>query len=142
MTSYRALAGLLLLCTAACSVLAQTKDEPKAEAIKISAEQLTKECAADDDKANDKYRNKIVEVDGVVKKSDKQGNTGGWSIELAGTKYKDGKSTWTVMTVFDAKSDDLGKAKKLKAGDKVTVRGKFLVSMGILVQLREPVLVK
>lgn len=139
----RAVVCVLVSCTAAaCSVLAQAKQEPKADPIKISAEQLTKECAADDDKANDKYRNKILEVDGVVKKSDKQGHTGGWSIELTGTKYKDGKSTWTIMTVFDAKSDDLAKAKKLKAGDKVIIRGKYLVSLGALVQLREPVLVK
>lgn len=138
----RACAGLLVLGATACVVLAQAKQDPKTDPIKISAEQLTKECATDDNKANDKYRDKIVEVDGVVKKSDKQGNTGGWSIELTGTKYKDGKSTWTVMAVFDAKSGDLGTVKKLKAGDKVVIRGKFLVSLGALVQVREPVLVK
>lgn len=128
---------LSMLCGLALSsrdALAQgTEDKP----IKITAEELSKECSMNEDASFKKYVNKYMEVTGQVVES-KMAPAGKmpWRVDLKGFKNQ------VVVFNFQKDSPDFAKAKKLTKGQKVVIRGQFLISFTSFVEITKPVLVE
>ncbi len=102
---------------------AQSGRTPKAQPIKLTAEQLVKECEASSDKANAKYKGKKLRVTGVV------GDIYDDMLYLP-VKGKDG-------TVRVGIRYGEGNKPSVKKGDKATFEGEFE-----LVAVLGPLLVK
>lgn len=117
--------GLALLgLSSFCQIGLAQKDKP----IKIPAEQLAKECAADPKAAQKKYQDKAIEVEGVVvavyqELFYKEKGVEVWDVRLKG--FEQGKKNWTVTGFFLPSSPAQDKAKKAKKGEKVAITGTF-----------------
>lgn len=89
----------------------------------LTAETITNDFSASEEKANEKYLGKIVAVSGIIaeKSRDKQGN---YNITLQGPDLSG------VGCQFDPKEQK--KASELKEGQKVTIKG---ICTGVLMDV-------
>jgi len=134
---------LLVLAAVSMTVLGEVAqgraENPKTKdaAFKVKAADLTKECMADENKAMQKYQDKILQIEGEILESKKQVTVDDWYLRIKGHKLPDGQFA-AVMCTFDPKNPDYAKVSKLKPGQSVVVRGQFQVQLGRVVQLRQP----
>ncbi len=91
----------------------QTTDSVKTD-FAITSDALLKEFLANDTTANNIYREKIVEVSGPVNAVDIAGDS------TSTIKFADSTGSYII---FSVEKTELNKAKSIKAGDQVTVKG-------------------
>lgn len=90
---------------------AQSGKKPKGQPIKLTAEQLVKECEASSDKANTKYKGKTLRVTGMV---------GDIYDDMLYLPVKGKNETVRVGIRYDEKNKP-----PVKKGDKATFEGEF-----------------
>ena len=93
-----------------------TKKEPKDPEVIISAETLIKDYRENEVSADDKYKNKIIEVTGVVSQVKKE------SLTRIIVILQKPKTYWGVRCQLNKEYKD--EAGELRTGDEITIIGK------------------
>lgn len=117
---------------------ANAEAQRKARTVMVSAEQLLKEFRDDPDAADKKYKDKCLEISGVVERNGMDGVDTPFVILHAG----DENAKIKIECFFDiADEDEENVVKRLRKGQTVTLRGEYEGRVSN-VQIRECVLVK
>jgi hypothetical protein len=110
---------------------------------KVTPEELTRAFRTDPKAAEKKYGGRVIEVEGEVLSSDMPELSANWVLKLPGAQVPgDERPGKLVDCNFEPGSRSFERARKVKAGQKVTVRGKVDGALAYGVRLVECELVE
>ncbi|MBL7128096.1 MAG: hypothetical protein ISS16_03840 [Ignavibacteria bacterium] len=99
-----------------CNRSESNKEKLKDPEVKVSAETLVKDYRENEVSADDKYKNKVLEVTGVVRQVKKE------SLSRVIVILQKPKTYWGVKCLLDKEyNEDAG---ELRTGDEITIIGK------------------